>query len=325
MKKSTFLFFTFFLFSVMANGCTPASTLVPTAIPPEPTSTPIVYNVRINVVDEKDNPIPDAKIIHGETVEFTDNQGIWQKTIPNSELSVSIWAQGYLLQKHASIIKPGDNKINIQLSTDPNGLQRSDLTRDGYKLVFIEDFQDNISDCIIDGNGNVYKDDTKPGNYLLLVDLRNLDTSFSCSFGPTNIENAIIEVDFRYPDIRYKDYSTADKTYNFQGYFIELRDNFAADGYPLQVPWGPTLQITDMRDNSNWKFPVSVRQAITEKRWYRLNAKYDGVKMEVRMDGKVRFSYLRAPVYNNKTPSSVGAYGQAHIQFDNIKMWIPNN
>jgi hypothetical protein len=277
--------------------------------------------VEITVSDEMGNPIPEAKIIKGETVEFTDNRGVWHKTMPNEELSLNIWAQGYLLQKHSSNIKPGNNLFNIQLAIDPNGLQKSDLARKDYKLVFVEDFQDNISDCVKYGNGNVDIDDTKTGNNLLFVDLRNLDSFFTCSFGPPNNENAIIEVDFRYPDIRYDDFNFG--KYNWQGYFIGVRDGFDVQGYALQPSWGPLLQIRDHRDENNWKFPVQVRQAIKENRWYKLNIKYDGAKVEVRMDGKLRFTYLRMPIIINTVKSFIGAFGQARIQFDNIKMWIP--
>jgi len=303
----------------------PTFTPIPPTITPEPTvtATPLVYNVAIDVVDENGNPIPEAKIIKGETVEFTDNLGVWHKYIQTSELSISVWAQGFLLQKHSSTLQPGDNKIHIQLFIDSLGLQMPDLTREGYKLVFAEDFQDNISDCVVDGNGNVMLDDTSPGNYLLLVDLRNLDSNFSCSFGPTKIQNAIIEVNFRYLDILYTDFIEKDY-YNWQGYYIQFRDGFDVEGYPLQVPWGPAIQIRDFTENK-WKYPITMKQSIQENRWYQLNTKYDGVKVEVSMNGSLRFTFLKPPTMSNTKPSSIGAFSQAYIQFDNIKMWIPND
>jgi len=339
MKKSIRSVFFAFALLTISSSCAVVSTPIPptlTPIPPtlspipptltpEPTATapPIVYNVAIDVVDENGNPIPEAKIVQGETVEFADNQGVWHKSIQSSELSISVWAQGYLLQKHSSNLQPGDNKIHLQLSADPLGLQTADLTRDGYKLVFVEDFQDNISDCVIDGNGNIALDDTNPENYLLHVDLRNLESGFSCSFGPTNIQDAIIEIDFRYVDIRYTDFKENDY-YNWQGYYIQFRDSFDVEGYPLQVPWGATLQIRDFTENE-WKYPITQKKSIQENRWYQLSTKYDGTKVEVQMDGSLRFTFLKPPTMRNTNPSSFGAFSQANIQFDNIKMWIPND
>lgn len=330
MKKSIQSVLVVFVFlTVLLSGCAPASTpipptftLVPPTFTPVPTATPIIYNAGIDVVDENGKPIPEAKIIQGETVEFTDNQGVWQKSSQSPELSIGVWAQGYLLQEHSSILQAGDNKIQIQLLPDPLGLKTADLEKEGYELVFVEDFQDSISDCVIDGNGNVANDDTNSENQLLLVDLRNLEDSFSCFFGPTNIQDAIIEVDFRYPEIRYSEFKENDY-YHWQGYYIEFRDNFNAQGYPLQVPWGATLQIMDFTTDE-WKFPLTMKQNIQEKRWYQFSTKYDGTKVEVRMDGSLRFTFLNPPTMSNSKQSHFGAFGQAYIQFDNIKMWTPN-
>ena len=220
MKKSIRSALGIFVFlTVLLSGCAPVSTPVPPTLTPvlptftpvpTATATPIVYNAAINVVDESGKPIPEAKIVQGETVEFTDNQGVWQKSNQSPELSIGIWAQGYLLQKHSSTLQAGGNKIQIQLLPDPLGLKTADLEKEGYKLVFVEDFQDGVSDCIIKGNGNIANDDTNSGNQLLLVDLRNLEDSFSCFFGPTNIQDAIIEIEFRYPEIRYSDFKEND-------------------------------------------------------------------------------------------------------------------
>jgi len=281
-----------------------------------------IPNVEINVVDEEGNSIPEAKIIQSETIEFSDDQGVWGKSFQSPEFSINVWAQGYLLQEYSTVLSPGDHEITIQLLNDPFGLQMADLTIDGYELVFVEDFQDNISDCIIHGNGAVVMDDSNPGNHLLLVDLRNLDEGFYCSFGPTNIENAIIEVDFRYVDIRYNDFEK-DEYYNWQGYAIGFRDGFDVQGYPLQWEWGPKLQIRDFTEDE-WKFPLVVDKSIREARWYTLSTKYDGNKVEVRMDGSLQFNYLNPPTMINTEPALIGAFVKAHIQFDNIKMWIPS-
>lgn len=303
-----------------------------TPIPPSPTNSPeptatetsFVYHVKIEVIDEEGDPISDAKIIRGETTEYTNSRGIWSDTTQETELTLNVWAQGYKLQEHLSTLQQGDNEINIQLSPDPLGLQLDDIERDGYELVFVEDFQDQISDCSIEGNGEISLDDTNVENYLLLVDLRSQDTSFICNFGPTGIQDAIIEADFRYKEIQYYDFDESDQNgyYNWQGYVIGLREGIDVEGYPLRVSWGPTLQIRDFR-NDEWEFPITTPQSIQENRWYTLNSKYDGATLEVRMNGTLRFTYSSTPLLDSKNGAYISAFTGSFIQFDNIKMWIP--
>lgn len=125
MKKMLLLVIALFLLTVLVSGCATDATPIPptpTSIPPtplpptltpEPTATPIVYNVELDVVDEEGNIIPEAKIIQDEIIEYTDNKGIWQKSLENSYLSFNVWAQGYSLQEYSSDLHPGDNKIQI--------------------------------------------------------------------------------------------------------------------------------------------------------------------------------------------------------------------
>lgn len=328
MRKSIQAMFAAVLLLAVLSSCAGASTPVApvsTATPPPTataTATPIIYNVTAHVIDENGAPLSKAKIIQGEIVEFTDTQGIWQKSGQSSDLSIKIWAQGYLPQEHSSTMQAGNNKIQIQLLPDPAGLKAADLEKEGYELAFVEDFQDGISDCMIEGNGNVANDETNSGNQLMQVDLRNMDDSFICSFGPVNVQDALLEVDFRYPEIRYNDFKE-NEYYNWQGYNMQFRDSFDVEGYPLQVPWGQTLQIRDFTNNDQWEFPITMKQNIQEKRWYQLSTRYEGTKVEVRLDGSLRFNYLNPPTMSNTAPSSISAFGQAYIQFDNIKMWIP--
>jgi len=338
MKKSILSVFAAVMLLVISSGCAVAATpVIPTRTPipptltpipptftpvPTATATPILYNAIVNVIDENGNSLSNAKIIQDKTVEFTDNQGIWHKSGQSPELSFSVWSQGYLLQEHSSIMQAGDNEIQIQLSPDPFGLKTTDLEKEGYELVFVEDFQDGIVDCIIKGNGNIDVDDTNSANQLLLVDLRNLDDDFSCFFGPTNIQDAIIEVEFRYPEIRYSEFKE-NEYFHWQGYYVEFRDNFNVVGFPLYIPGGgPQLQIIDFSTGER-KVQLSVKQEIQEKRWYQLTTIYDGTKVEVRMDGSLRFKFLNPPTMINSDQSHFGAFSQAYIQFDNIEMWTP--
>jgi len=336
MKKSIQSVLAAVVLLVISSGCALATTPVPptsTSIPPTltpvpstftpvptATATPIIYNAIVNVVDENGNSLSNAKIIQDKTVELTDNQGTWRKSGQSSELSISVWAQGYLLQEHSSSMQAGDNEIQIQLLPDQFGLKTTDLEKEGYELVFVEDFQDGIVDCTIRGNGNIDMDDTDSANQLLLIDLRNLDDDFSCFFGPTNIQDAIIEVEFRYPEIRYKEIKD---NVQWQGYYIEFRDDFNVVGTTLQVSWGhPSLEVMDFSTGER-KVALEVRQDIQEKRWYKLSTKYDGTKVEVRMDDSLRFTFLNPPTMINSDQSHFGAFSQAYIQFDNIKMWTP--
>lgn len=325
-----------FLLSFIIASCSqtsPNTALLPPAVTPssiptltstatlEPTNTPIVYNVSISIVDDVGLPISNAKIIYDETINYTDKQWIWQVVSKSPNLSINVWAQGFTLQEYNSSLNAGNNKVQIQLSPDPLGLKRSDLEKEGYELVFIEDFQDKIMDCQLDGNGNIFADEANPENYLLLVDLRNLDQTFDCAFGPKNIKDGIIEVEFQYPEIIYNDFKDGGD-YHWQGYFVYFRDNFDVEGYPLQPEWGPTLQIRDFSNNDEWKFPITVTKYITEDRWYRLNVKFEEQKIEVRMDDTLIFNYLNPNSLINTSQASFGAFARAYITFDNIKLWV---
>lgn len=328
MKKSIPPMFVAIVLIVISSSCAVPATPVPPTLTPIPptitpvstftplptaTATPILYSASVHVVDENGSSLSDAKIIQGETVDLTDNQGIWNTSGPSPDLSIRVWAQGYSLQEYSASLQAGDNEIQVQLAPDPFGLKAADLAKEGYELVFVEDFQDGIVDCRIKGNGNVTNDDTDPENQLLLVDLRNLDDGFSCFFGPIQLQDAIIEVDFRYPEILYNDPARE------QGYYVEFRDYFNVVGSTSK---DPSLMAIDF--TSGERTPsLSVQQVIHEKRWYRLSTRYDGVKVEVRMDGYLRFTFLKPPTMINSGPSHFGAYSQAYIQFDNIKMWIP--
>ena len=320
----------FVFLSAFLNGCTPASTpvpptrtLIPLTITPIPTATatatPILYNAAIRIFDESGNPVPGAKIIQNETVEFADEQAVWRKSSLSPEFSIDVWAQGYLRQTDTVTLQAGDNEAQIKLIPDPLGLKMAELDREGYELVFVEDFQDGVVDCELKGNGNLSNDEANFANQLLLVDLRNIEDSFSCFFGPLNIQDAIIEIDFFYPEIRYSEFENGD--YHWQGYYVEFRDNFNVVGSPLLNPGGPVLQVMDFSTGER-KSVLAVKQPIQERRWYQLSANYDGKKLEVRLDGSLKFTFLRPPTMTNTKLSHFGAYGQAHIQFDNIKMWI---
>lgn len=287
---------------------------------PMPTSTPIPYDIMVEVVDEGGEPIPNAKII-SEEIYLADEKGKWSESLLEPDFSAKVWAQGYMAEPISPTLDPGENTLRLELLPDPHGLKLEDLEKEGYELVFVEDFQDDLIDCQLDGNGNLFSDDSAEGNNLLIVDLRNLDAGFECGFGPTNIQDAIIEADFRYPEIRYDDFKT-DDYHNWQGFGIAFRDGFDVEGYPLLVPWGPTLQIRDYR-NDEWEFPITVRQQIDENRWYTFSTKWDGPQIEAKINGSVRFTYLKAPETANTDPAQIFAFSQAYIQFDNIKMWVP--
>ena len=298
-------------------------TTEPTTTPilPTTTPTPIVYTISIEVVDPVGDSISNAKVISDEDEDFTNEQGKWSAQMTRPDFSGYVWAQGYKIQSVKSELEPGENDVRVELETDPFGLKPRSLELEGYKLVFLEDFQDNSAECFIRGNGNVFQDEIQEGNYYLLVDLRNLDSSFSCSFGPTNIDNGIIEVDFFYPEIRYNDFKTGDY-YNWQGYFVSLRNGISVSGFPILVPWGPGLQITDSRLDK-WKYPITVKQPVNVKEWYTLTTIWQGPVIEAKINDWSRFNYLNAPVYKNKGPADIGAYSEAYIAFDNIKMWVP--
>ena len=136
MKKSFQLIFVAGLLQAISISCAAISTPAPptsTPVPPTstlvptPTATPIIYNAVVSVVDENGNLVSDAKIIQNEMVELTDNQGVWQGSSLSPDLSLNIWAQGYLLQEHSLTMQTDSNEAPIKLSPDPLGLKTSDF------------------------------------------------------------------------------------------------------------------------------------------------------------------------------------------------------
>ena len=129
MKKSIGAVILAFVFPiVLLGGCLPVSTPAPTA-----DAAPILYHAAVDVVDGDGKPIARARIMQGETVEFTDDQGLWQSSSQSPELSIKVWALGYLLQEKASTLQAGENKIQIQLSADPFVLRVSDFIQNKDK------------------------------------------------------------------------------------------------------------------------------------------------------------------------------------------------
>lgn len=316
------------LLGLLTSACVSASAIETSTSSPlptvavKPTATPIVYNVTVDVLNEVGEPITDAKITHDGSVDTTDANGRWQYVSASGELTISVWGQGYTLSNQVLELQPGENAIQVQLSIDPFGLQITDLEREGYELVFVEDFQDGVVDCAIEGNGNLALDDSDAGNLLLYSYLNTLEDGFGCRFGPSGISDAVIEFDFRYPDIRYSEFSGDE--YSWQGYQVEFRDGFGVSGYPLLVSWGPTLQIYDYTDAENGlKFPVTVGQGIEENIWYTLGVAFEGNQVEVRMNDSLRFRYLNPPTMLSSNGATIGSFSGAEIEFDNIRMWIP--
>ncbi len=326
MKLYSGNFMIIIAFVFVLSSCAVPPTIQPTTIAPtatiKPTPTQLKYQVSLSVLDDANTPIPAAKIFWGEQIYNSDNNGNWKTSTLNPEFKIKIWAQGYSLQEYTTTLQPGNNSLQIIMTQDTNGLQLKDLNHDGYKLVFVEDFQDNFLDCAKTGNGDIVADETTPGNMLLLVDLSSLDTIFSCAFGPVNIQDAIIEVDFRYPEIRYDDFDASKQIYNWQGFSISFRDYFTVEGYPIHVPWGSQIQVRDF-STDDWKYPIVVNRNFDENRWYTFTTKYNANKVDVSLDQKLLFTYLDPPSIMNSSPANIGAFGKAIIQFDNIKMWVP--
>jgi hypothetical protein len=115
--------------TVLLSGCNPSSTPFSTA-----TATSIIYNVEIIVVDENGKPIHQAEIIQGNSVEFTDAQGVWKNSSQSPKLSIDVWTLRYLSQKYSTTLQSGDNKVQIQLLINPYVLRVADSTQNKYKM-----------------------------------------------------------------------------------------------------------------------------------------------------------------------------------------------
>ena len=301
----------------------PTATLTPT---PEPTSTLLpTYNLSLQVTIPSETegetlPFANSDVKINNDLMHTDENGmIIFEALTENSLELTIWSQGYLAANSSISMQPGANESGVALEIDPYALQPEIF--EGYTIAYIEDFQDSSSDFIESkGNFGVFEDENDPGNYLLEVDLRDMDESFNGSFGETGINDFIVQVRFRYPEIDYYDFSN--DYHNWQGYGFDFRGAFSVQGYPLQVPWGPTFQFMDASED-NWQFPVTVPQSINEGRWYTLKVVATGSVVEGYINGVRRFRYLQAPEAQQEDNIQIIAFTKAWLQYDDIVLWVP--
>jgi len=92
----------------------------------------------------------------------------------------------------------------------PSWITNSRFNSRGLQPCVCWGFPRHISDCVIDGNANVTKDDTNPETSFFLWSTKSSRSGFSCSLVQQTFRTQSIEVDFRYVDIRYSDFKETD-------------------------------------------------------------------------------------------------------------------
>lgn len=125
---------------------TPTSTNTATATP-----TPIPYDLSVLVTGEDDLPIAAASVTLLEAEEdkreqMTDNSGeaTWND-LPTETINLAIAAQGYIPSDKTETIERGSNQLTVVLERDPFGLIPSEVCGDGEKLLYVDDFQDEMA------------------------------------------------------------------------------------------------------------------------------------------------------------------------------------
>jgi hypothetical protein len=324
MKKSIQTMLAAVVSLAISLSCAVVSTFVPTPTPipptstatplPTPTATPIIYNAAVNVVDENGKPVSNAKISQDETIELTDNQGVWQKSSQSPNLSFNVWAQGYLSQEHSSTMQAGANNIQIQLSPDPFGLKPADLEKEGYKLVFVEDFQDGKEGFSeLQGDWKVVDDIDNAGNKVIQVDQREISDMAEAIYKPdNNLESFSVQYKFRWLEL------TPFTGSEWQSMGFSFWNRYAIDMYAVNNGW---LQILDFSTDP-WQFPVQSKNYFKVGTWYTIGIVVDGEEISLYVNERLLKKYKE--LQKGDTTSGFSLYALQHAlgQFDDIVVKI---
>jgi hypothetical protein len=143
------------LVALLIGGCggTPSATTIPTSAPtpapttppptPVPTPTPVPYNLNVMVKNPGGQPISGASLrMDKQTITTGDDGSASFEGLASDQVSLQIFAQGYLATELSQPLQPGNNQVEVTLETDPFGLLPENACGQGETLLYIEDFQD---------------------------------------------------------------------------------------------------------------------------------------------------------------------------------------
>lgn len=180
------VFSTFLLLGIALGSCgvpspgalptAPPATLAPSATPPPPTDTPILYNLVLMVKSPDGQPVPDIQVNLGEASTVTDSHGTATFAgLTQASLKASLQGSGYFPQELDLNLQPGENSAEATLEPDPNGLLPQNACRSEEKLLYLDDFQDGAAQGWDVFNGptpgwSVGGDPQQPDNLVIMAE-----------------------------------------------------------------------------------------------------------------------------------------------------------
>jgi hypothetical protein len=157
-----------------AAAATSTPTITPTSTS-TPTPTPIPYDLSVLVTGEDSAPIEGAKVYLEEFDDTgnTDEEGlsVWSN-LPGDTFTLNVSAQGYFSVELPGKIERGENLVVVPLERDPYGMLPSDGCLPGEKLLYIEDFQDQLAQDWMEiaygaQDWEIISHPDDPGNYVV--------------------------------------------------------------------------------------------------------------------------------------------------------------
>lgn len=176
-----------------------------TATPlPTATATPIPYDLTVTIVDADGNPVSGASVTLAEmgaddmSVQVADESGQVEWTnLPGEMATLSVQAQGFLVNETAQSLERGSNETLISLERDPFGLLASESCPPGEYLQYLEDFQDMQAqnwDAFETNMGGWSIEDLGDGNWVFVAD----DSASGATLNGHRFDNAVWRLRFRY-------------------------------------------------------------------------------------------------------------------------------
>lgn len=327
-KNVLFLMIVFLIGAALMANCSP-SAATPEATKPVPqatftpaptfTSTPIPYELEVQLVTEDGMPMQGAKATikelgseDGATVLSNDEGKVSWSGLSEETAMLSIFAQGYLPVEEEIAMTRGNNQAVVTLVADPKGLQVSDVLEDGETLLYIEDFQDSDEDFPgIKGVWSIIEDPDNTGN--LVIDINHTDQEERASFDTPieiGVTNFTVTFNMRFLDIDHQIDSWTD--FYFRDYAFST----------FISPYARSVLLLDFNQGGDWLFPVTTNKNFNDGEWYsfRLDAYDNEINFFVNDSQLGRFKdakTLNPTREENKYLSFAVAPG-SHVQFDDI-------
>lgn len=300
------------------------NTPVPTNTPePTATSTPIPYNLFLDVVDKEGNAVKDGMVSVVElddtrTQSFDDAGRVIWNDFPEESATLKIVAQGYIPAYEEITLERGENTVSVTLERDPFGLLFDDKVEEGEEVVFFEDFQtgeEHFNE--LSGNWQVVEDAENPGNMVIQIDQRGGDFA-TARFGPNEIlENFVIEYKFRWVEVAP---FTAEKEWQSMGF--DFWDRYTIEAYPVKNGW---YQILDYSQDP-WTFPVQIQKYSQIGVWYTIRAEVNTNEISWYLNDRLLSRYKKMELGDPASEDlGYGIYALPEVfgQFDDIVFKIP--